>query len=114
MRTATQIPKVRPAAVAGSFYPRDPGRLRAEVGELLAGASGHSGVLKAVIAPHAGYVYSGRAGAAALCALAGPGDSIGGRGRLGAAPDVRLRGVAAPSGGALESAPRSVPRDPGA
>ena len=53
---------VRPAAVAGSFYPGDPSALAAEVATYLAhardGASA-SRAPKAIIAPHAGYVYSG-------------------------------------------------------
>lgn len=49
---------VRPPAVAGSFYPEDPARLSAEVERLLAEAPAGPPA-KAVIAPHAGYVYSG-------------------------------------------------------
>src|SRR5260370_15176741 len=111
MRTATQIPKVRPAAVAGSFYPRDPGRLRAEVGELLAGASGHSGVLKAVIAPHAGYAYAGGVAAAAFAALAGQADTIERVVLIGPAHYVPLRGIAARPAGAFESPLGRVPVD---
>ncbi len=49
---------VRPPAVAGTFYPHDPGELAAWVGELL-GATSPAGDLVACVAPHAGYVYSG-------------------------------------------------------
>lgn len=54
---------VRPPAVSGRFYPSDPVELRATVATLLAdarkavGPSGHPAV--GVIAPHAGYIYSG-------------------------------------------------------
>ena len=54
---------VRPPAVSGRFYPSDPVELRATVATLLADArkavrpSGRSAV--GVIAPHAGYIYSG-------------------------------------------------------
>ncbi len=52
--------KVRPAAVAGSFYPADPRRLEAEVRAHLAAADPPRGVRpKALVAPHAGFVYSG-------------------------------------------------------
>jgi len=52
--------KVRPAAVAGSFYPADPHRLEAEVRGHLAAADPPLGVRpKALVAPHAGYIYSG-------------------------------------------------------
>src|SRR5258708_34155954 len=52
---------IRPAAVAGSFYPGDPSALAAEVAAYLAEASGAAGARapKAIIAPHAGYIYSG-------------------------------------------------------
>ncbi len=55
---------VRPPAVAGRFYPADPTELRAVVATLLADARrDRSGAptapFRAVIAPHAGYVYSG-------------------------------------------------------
>jgi len=54
---------VRPPAVSGRFYPSDPVELRATVATLLADArkavrpSGRPAV--GVIAPHAGYIYSG-------------------------------------------------------
>ena len=52
--------KVRPPAVAGRFYPADPDRLREQVVQLLAAASvAVPGRPKALIVPHAGYVYSG-------------------------------------------------------
>lgn len=52
--------RVRPPAVAGSFYPANPEALRAEVDGFLKAvpARGLRGV-RAVIVPHAGYVYSG-------------------------------------------------------
>ena len=63
---------VRPAAVAGMFYPADPTALRTQVEQLLAT---HSSALddgpppRAVIAPHAGYVYSGKVAASAYSLL---------------------------------------------
>ena len=53
----------RPPAVAGQFYPDDPGVLRREVQQFVfaAGAPAPTASApKALIAPHAGYVYSGR------------------------------------------------------
>jgi MEMO1 family protein len=64
---------IRPPAVSGRFYPSDPTELRATVATLLADArrphprspSSHADresgreVARAVIAPHAGYIYSG-------------------------------------------------------
>jgi len=52
---------VRPAAVAGLFYPDDCAALRRTVDRLLLDAAARADVAppKAVIAPHAGYPYSG-------------------------------------------------------
>ena len=59
-------PEVRPPAVAGSFYAADPQRLAADVAGLLATVPPRPGALpKALIAPHAGYLYSGAVAAAA-------------------------------------------------
>jgi len=49
----------RPAAVAGMFYPRDPQRLGAAVDALLGVPRFGPRLPKALIVPHAGYVYSG-------------------------------------------------------
>jgi len=61
---------VRPPAVAGLFYPGDPAVLRRDVDGLLAQvAAGPGAAPKAVVAPHAGYVYSGSTAASAYAAL---------------------------------------------
>ena len=58
--------RVRPPAVAGLFYPADPGELRAAVEQALAAAPAAAGpVAKAIVAPHAGYAYSGLVAASA-------------------------------------------------
>ncbi len=66
---------IRPPAVAGQFYPGDPGELARTVDGLLAQAKPASGdgELIGVIAPHAGYVFSGRTAAEALSLLRGRG-----------------------------------------
>lgn len=52
--------QTRPAAVAGSFYPASAHALDRMVAEFLSKARiGHGAQPKAIIAPHAGYVYSG-------------------------------------------------------
>ena len=56
---------VRAPAVAGSFYPADPSQLRETVARLLASAA-YGTPPKALIAPHAGYVYSGPVAASAF------------------------------------------------
>ncbi len=54
---------IRPATVAGSFYPEDKDRLRSLIQEYLSKASVSKGQeiddLIGIISPHAGYVYSG-------------------------------------------------------
>ncbi len=61
---------VRKPAVAGSFYPADPVQLAKMVEELLAMAGNPPAhAPKAVVAPHAGYVYSGPVAAYSFRAL---------------------------------------------
>jgi len=87
--------QVRPAAVAGSFYPGNAPQLAMEIGELLDGVENFEpklGFPKALIVPHAGYVYSGPVAARAYDELAaargivkrvvliGPSHFVGGRG----------------------------------
>jgi MEMO1 family protein len=58
-------PTVRQPAVAGQFYPADPSELRQMVDEFVAQAAvpNLSGQIVALIAPHAGYIYSGKVAA---------------------------------------------------
>ena len=53
--------KTRKAAVAGEFYPRDPEELRKMVGRFVDSATTESkaDIVCAIVAPHAGYEYSG-------------------------------------------------------
>lgn len=60
---------VRPPAVAGMFYTADPYALRQEITALLAGAQPVSVRPKAIIVPHAGYIYSGPVAASAYALL---------------------------------------------
>jgi len=65
--------KVRPAGVAGAFYPADPAALTAMMDGMLARASVppiHGAILAAVV-PHAGYQYSGPVAAYTYAALKG-------------------------------------------
>jgi AmmeMemoRadiSam system protein B/AmmeMemoRadiSam system protein A len=65
--------KVRPAGVAGSFYPADPKELTDMIDEMLAKVSQPpiTGQILAVVAPHAGYPYSGPVAAYTYAALKG-------------------------------------------
>ena len=60
---------VRPAAVAGMFYPSDATELRDQVQGFLRSAKPSHHTPKAIIAPHAGYVYSGAIAGSAYAAL---------------------------------------------
>jgi len=62
---------IRPPAVAGQFYPADPSRLRRELTRYIDQASlpEDLATVRAVMAPHAGYVYSGPTAGYAFKAL---------------------------------------------
>ena len=111
MRTGSEMFGVRPAAVAGSFYPRDPGRLRAEISEFLGGVPWQSGAPKALIAPHAGYVYSGRVAATAFATLRSQAETVERVVLIGPAHYAWLRGIAVPTAGAFETPLGPVPVD---
>jgi MEMO1 family protein len=89
--------KIRPAAVAGTFYSGDRATLSAEIAAYLRDAGRPGAIPKAIIAPHAGYIYSGPIAATAYAALAPL------RGRIervvlaGPAHRVYVRGAAVPS-----------------
>ncbi|PKM10985.1 MAG: AmmeMemoRadiSam system protein B [Gammaproteobacteria bacterium HGW-Gammaproteobacteria-3] len=59
----------RNPAVAGSFYPADPIELRTMLDHYLNEAQTDTKVPKAIIAPHAGYIYSGPIAASAYARL---------------------------------------------
>lgn len=67
---ANGVHGVRPAAVAGAFYPGDAGALANAVDALLADAVDHHVRPKALIVPHAGYIYSGPIAASAYASVA--------------------------------------------
>jgi AmmeMemoRadiSam system protein B len=94
---------VRPAAVAGLFYAADPARLRQDVDSLLASPAFFSHRPKALIAPHAGYVYSGAAAGKAFALLRGAGGDITRVVVIGPAHYVALRGIAIPTVSAFET-----------
>ena len=89
----------RPPAVAGMFYPADDDDLRRQVDALLRDAQAAAGagpVPKALIAPHAGYVYSGPIAAAAYARLAPAAGRIRRVVLLGPVHRVAVRGLALP------------------
>jgi len=92
---------VRPAAVAGMFYPEAPTALMADVRAHLGSAAAKSAqgasLPKAVVVPHAGYVYSGAIAAAAYARLAAGRDTIRRVVLFGPTHRVPVRGLALPT-----------------
>lgn len=112
MRLATANAKVRPPAVAGLFYPSDPSQLRDEVSEYLAQAPAATGPTpKALIVPHAGYVYSGEIAAAAYTQVAHRRREIRRIVLIGPSHRVYLRGMAVPTAGFFQTPLGMVPVD---
>lgn len=102
---------IRPAAVAGLFYPADPSELKALLLSLLAENPSQGAAPKALIAPHAGYVYSGPVAARAYNLLAPVAARIRRVILLGPAHRVALRGMALPSCKAFRTPLGEVPLD---
>src|SRR5688572_31227333 len=91
---------VRPAAVAGSFYPGNAQALRAELEELLGAVEDCAprlGFPKALIVPHAGYMYSGGVAARAYDELGAARGVVRRVVLLGPVHRVPVRGLAVPS-----------------
>jgi len=104
---------IRPAAVAGSWYPGTGGALARDVDDHLArvdAAALPQGRIDAVIAPHAGLMFSGPVGAYAYtaAAAAGPYDAAI---LVGPSHFVAFDGVAAYPSGAFETPLGLVPID---
>lgn len=113
MTTAT-----RPPAVAGMFYPGDAASLQDALVTCLAAVppaptleAQASGLLKAIIVPHAGYIYSGGTAGRAYALLA----PLAGRIRrvvlLGPCHRVSVQGLAAPTVEAFATPLGSIPLD---
>lgn len=87
---------IRAPAVAGMFYPADPRRLAQDVDEYLSSVHPQDLRPKALIVPHAGYIYSGAIAASAYATL----KHIAARIRrvilLGPAHRVAVHGLALP------------------
>lgn len=107
---------IRPAAIAGMFYPGKPDVLARNVDALLAAATPAAtmAVPKAIIAPHAGYIYSGPI-AASIYALIAPA-----RARikrvvvLGPTHRVAVHGIALPGVNAFATPLGNIAIDAGA
>jgi hypothetical protein len=97
------MPTVRPPAVAGSFYPADPAQLARDVRQLLAEARHYDLAAKALIVPHAGYIYSGAIAATAYATLRSVAARIRRVVLLGPTHRVAVRGLALPGVDAFDT-----------
>ena len=110
---------VRPPAVAGMFYPRDPKELKASVGYYLAeaakshrpGGQADRRAPKAIIAPHAGYIYSGFTAACAYTRLVPAADRIKREVMMGPCHRVAVNGIALPEADAFATPLGEIPID---
>ena len=93
----------RQPAVAGSFYPAGALELRATIERLLRAARPAVLSPKALIAPHAGYIYSGPVAATAFATLAPRAAQIKRVVLLGPSHFVPLRGLALPDADSFET-----------
>lgn len=110
-----EVQGTRPPAVAGMFYPGDPGNLAGEVAAMLADAVPQAPTFtacpKAVIAPHAGYIYSGPIAANAYACLAPYAATIRRVVLLGPCHRVPIRGLAVPHAHGFATPLGTIPLD---
>jgi AmmeMemoRadiSam system protein B len=106
-----RTPQVRSPAVAGAFYPADAKELAAMVGAMLAAAHPPALRPKALIAPHAGYVYSGPIAAHAYALLAPLRGVVTRVVLFGPTHRVYVRGLAVPSAGSFLTPLGAIPLD---
>ncbi len=93
---------LRQTAVAGQFYPDEPGALGRMVDECLARPRARHPAPKAVIAPHAGFVYSGAIAGTAYAPLAAARETITRVVLIGPSHRVPFRGLAVSSASAFD------------
>lgn len=93
----------RPAAVAGLFYPEEPETLKSMIYALLEHTESSGPVPKAIIAPHAGYIYSGPIAASAYHRVEAANDTIHRVILLGPTHRLPISGLAASSADFFET-----------
>ncbi len=94
--TDLHSPSVRQPAVAGLFYPLDARQLLQDVQQLMVNAEKHEITPKALIVPHAGYLYSGAIAATAYATLGSIAANIGRVILLGPTHRIAVHGLALP------------------
>lgn len=100
---------IRPAAVAGTFYPDKPAQLRADIRDMLSSTPAGNSAPKAIIVPHAGYIYSGSIAARAYAQLVNARNLIKCVILLGPCHHVPLTGLATTSNDYFETPLGLVP-----
>lgn len=103
--------KLREPAVAGLFYPSEAKPLLALLDQLMSVSGSGSCAPKAIIVPHAGYIFSGSTAAAAYARIAPARERIERVVLLGPAHRVRFQGIAAHSADAFLTLLGEVPLD---
>ncbi len=103
--------QVREAAVAGLFYPADAGELSETVRSLLSSGQPAGSAPRALIVPHAGYVYSGPVAATAYARLIPFAERYHRVVLLGPCHRVPLSGLALSSADAFRTPLGDVPLD---
>lgn len=103
----------RSPAVAGTFYPSNPVALRDMVRRMLADSNGQTSIKKpkAIIVPHAGYVYSGMVAARAYASISDIKKSIQRVVLLGPAHRVAVSGMALSSADNFQTPLGKIPLD---
>jgi AmmeMemoRadiSam system protein B len=110
--------RVRPSAFAGTFYPDKPQELAAVVKSHLSksaktASAARTMLVKAIVAPHAGYIYSGTTAGAAYAAVSARRDEIERVVLLGPSHRVGFSGIASSGASVFETplGPVTVDRD---
>ncbi|MEP5762939.1 MAG: AmmeMemoRadiSam system protein B [Halieaceae bacterium] len=102
---------VRSAAVAGQFYPAGAAQLQSDVDSMLASAGTDAPCPKALVAPHAGYVYSGSIAAEVYARLRNSEQPITRVVLLGPSHRVGFRGIATSSADFFTTPLGQIPLD---
>jgi AmmeMemoRadiSam system protein B/AmmeMemoRadiSam system protein A len=98
-------------AVAGKFYPAQPDALMRVVNAAVAASAADQVPAKAIVAPHAGYIYSGAVAGSAYRSVAHLGEAITRVLLIGPSHRMAFDGVAAPSASGLATPLGIVPID---
>jgi AmmeMemoRadiSam system protein B/AmmeMemoRadiSam system protein A len=102
---------IRPAAVAGRFYPSSADTLQQDVDRMLREATSNAPCPKAIVVPHAGFVYSGSVAAQAYARVANGSSRISRVVLMGPSHQVGFEGIASSSADFYTTPLGQVPLD---